>query len=99
MSNYSDLHNQVLVSNRDYSANDPASLPPDNDPEAHDNATATRFVENRNLQQVAILTESEMRVLCTLPPNQSGILISILIAFTICNTVAVFETAFMPLIA
>jgi hypothetical protein len=76
-----------------------ASLPPENDPEAHEQAIATRYIENRNLQQVAILTENEMRVLCTLPPNQSGILISILIAFTICNTVAMFETAFMPLVA
>jgi len=75
------------------------SLPPQNDPELHDQVIATRYLENRNLQQVAILTENEMRVLCTLPPNQSGILISILIAFCLCSTLAVFETALIPLVA
>ena len=62
-----------------------------------DGAT-TRYLENRNLQQVAILTENEMRELCQLPPNQTGILISILIAYTLTSSLAVFETALMPLI-
>lgn len=101
MSNYSDLHNQMMVSYQSHhSGNDlTASLPPQNDPELQqDPGMATRYIENRNLQQVAILTENEMRVLCTLPPNQSGILISILIAFTYCSTLSMFEIALMPLI-
>ena len=44
------------------------------------------------------MTENEMRVLCALPPDQSGILISILIAFAFCSSLAVFEVALMPLI-
>ena len=55
-------------------------------------------IENRNLQQVAILTENEMRELCHLPSNQSGILISIMIAFTLTSGLAFFEMAFLPLI-
>ena len=63
-----------------------------------DAARRTRFIENRNLQQVAILTENEMQVLCQLPPNRSGVLISIFIAYTLCSTLAMFETVLMPLI-
>ena len=44
------------------------------------------------------MTENEMRVLCTLPPNQTGILVSLLVAFSMCSTLGVFEIALMPLI-
>ena len=60
--------------------------------------TTTRYLENRNLQQVAVLTDNEMRVLCQLPPNQSGVLISLLMAFNLCTSLSFFEISFMPLI-
>mmetsp|Transcript_608 Transcript_608/g.806 ORF Transcript_608/g.806 Transcript_608/m.806 type:complete len:85 (+) Transcript_608:1277-1531(+) len=39
-----------------------------------------------------------MRVLCQLPPNQTGILISIWMAFCLACSLAMFETALMPLL-
>jgi len=75
------------------------TMPPINhDPGLEPHDVSTRYLENRQLQQVAILTENEMRVLCQLPPNQSGIMISIFIAFAFCNALAMFETVLMPLI-
>ena len=46
-----------------------------------------------------MLTDNEMRVLCQLPPNQSGVIVTIIIAFTLTTTLSVFETALMPLLA
>ena len=51
------------------------------------------------MQQVAILSENEMRELLKLPPNRTGILIAVFIAFCLCNTMSIFEVALMPLIA
>ena len=56
MSNYSDLNVQVNSL--------PASLPPNDVEAALSPRITTHYLENRNLQQVAILTENEMRVLC-----------------------------------
>ena len=39
-----------------------------------------------------------MRNLCQLPPNQAGILIAIWISFCLASTLAMFETALMPLL-
>ena len=47
---------------------------------------------------MAILTDNEMRVLCQLPPNQTGILIALLIAFTLSCSLSMFETCLMPLV-
>ena len=101
MSSYSDLQNQMVVSYQSQGAHEVPSMSPTNEADvenAGDAARRTRFLENRNLQQVAILTENEMQVLCQLPPNRSGVLISIFIAYTLCSTLAMFETVLMPTI-
>jgi len=94
MSNYSDLHNQMLTSYQSFNANE--QVPVAQDPERN---AVPAFLENRNLQQVVTLTENEMRVLCQLPPNQTGVLVTLLLAYALTCTVAMFETALMPLLA
>ena len=96
MSNYSDLHNQMLSYQSLGGAGHDAGS--HHDPELEQDRQTTRYLENRNLQQVAVLTENEMRVLCQLSPNQSGVIISIIIAYALSSTLAMFETALMPII-
>ena len=105
MSNYSDLHNQLMTSYQslNYNENINAAFPASPNQAGRQatpvlGPTTTRYLENRNLQQVAVLTDNEMRVLCQLPPNQSGVLISLLMAFNLCTSLAFFEISFMPLI-
>ena len=91
----------MVVSYQSPGVQEAPSMSPTNEADmenATDAARRTRFIENRNLQQVAILTENEMQVLCQLPPNRSGVLISIFIAYTLCSTLAMFETVLMPTI-
>ena len=57
-----------------------------------------RYVANRNVLDAATLTVGEMRVLCTLPPNQIGVIVSLFIAYAFCNTLSIFETVMMPLL-
>ena len=57
----------MIVSYQSPGFQEAPSMSPTNEADmenAADAARRTRFVENRNLQQVAILTENEMQVLC-----------------------------------
>ena len=58
-----------------------------------------RFTTNRNVLDLATLTVGEMRDMSSLPPNQIGVLVSLFVAYAYCNTLSIFETVMMPLLA
>ena len=57
-----------------------------------------RYVANRSVLDLATLTLGEMQVLCTLKPNQIGVIVSLFIVYAFCNSLAILETVMLPML-